>query len=61
MKDRKEFTVKVTLSRQMLALLEQLHATGLYGFTVEETARRVLEEDLRARIRTEDKILRLDE
>jgi len=58
-KERREFVLKVTLSRQMLGLLEELHGTGLYGFTVEETARRLLEEDLWARIRPEDKQLRL--
>lgn len=51
--------VKVRLPEVPMALLRQLHATGLYGNTIEETAERVICEELRNLIREDDLLLSL--
>lgn len=43
---RSSRSVKLRLNRRQRQVLEELHATGLYGATLEEAALRILDEHL---------------
>lgn len=56
MKDKK---ITIELNPKLHSILKQLHARGLHGLTIEETALRLIEEELRKRVRPEDQFIRI--
>lgn len=51
--------VRVKLGKVPMALLRQLHETGLYGFTIEDTVENLILGRLRDLLREGDRMLRL--
>lgn len=56
---KREPKITIEVSHQMLRWIRKLHKTGLYGLTLEETVRRMLEKDLWERLHDKDSLLRL--
>ena len=52
-------TVKVKLGKAPMRLLRQLHESGLYGFTLEQTVEHLVLEGLRKRLLEKDYALTL--
>ncbi len=56
MKDKK---ITIEMHPKLYAILKKIHERGLHGLTVEETALRLIEEELRKRVRPEDQYIKI--
>ncbi len=52
-------TIKIELNPKLYAILKKVHGRGLHGLTIEETALRLIEEEIRRRIHPDDAWIRL--